>query len=338
MRARWNSARTSWDRFWFTPQSTATVELFRIVFGGVSTLWMLSLLPVWEPFFGASPAIPRQSGLPGIAWTLFTLVGGTPLIWVWWALGFLAAVALTVGLRTRAAALVVAVMMISVTRQSPGNSGDMLLRILSIYMVFMPAGSAVSVDRWLVDRHHVWDFPLRSVWALRLAQVQVSVIYLNTVWEKVGGPMWRGGWATSFALRIGDVGRFPTPAFLTDSVILTQLMTFGTVAVELSIGVLVWNRAARPWVLGLGVLLHLSIELTVAVGFFSIAVLTIYLAFVPPERAAAVLEGLRDRVGRWRSRGRQPQGAASLPRNREAGHDQKEPVATSGTVSKTAPR
>ena len=163
--------------------------------------------------------------------------------------------------------------MVSVNRWAPiaFNAGDGLLRILSLYVLLMPGGSAASVDRWRRDRRRMWTFPHRAPWALRLAQVQLSVIYMSTVWEKAGGQLWRDGTAVSFAMRIGEITRVPVPSFVTDSVVLTEMATYGTLAVELAIGVLVWNRAARPWVLGLGVLLHLSIELTLAVGFFSLA-------------------------------------------------------------------
>ena len=106
----------------------------------------------------------------------------------------------------------------------------------------------------------------------------------------------------SYAVRIGEVSRLPVPSFITDSPLLTELATYGTLAAELAIGVLVWNRAARPWVLALGVLLHLSIELTLAVGFFSVTIVTLYLAFLPPERAEQVLWWVRDRLARRRRR------------------------------------
>ena len=288
--------REGWDRFWFTPQSTAPVELFRIVFGIVATAWMFSLIPILEPFFGRDGAIPVPELTSG-AWTLLILVHGTTMIWVLWLAGVLGAIALTVGLQARLAALVVFVVMVSVNRWAPIalNAGDGLLRILSLYALLMPVGSAVSVDRWRREREGMWTFPLHAPWALRLAQVQLSVIYLTTVWEKAGGQLWRDGSATSFAMRIGDIARVPMPSFVTDSVVLTEMATYGTLVVELAIGVLVWNRVARPWVLGVGVLLHLSIEVTLAVGFFSPGMLTLYLAFVPPERAERVLVGVRDR-------------------------------------------
>jgi hypothetical protein len=104
----------------------------------------------------------------------------------------------------------------------------------------------------------------------------------------------------SYAVRIGEVTRLPVPSFVTDSPLLAEVATYGALATELAVGVLVWNRAARPWVLALGVLLHLSIELTLAVGFFSLTIITLYLAFLPPDRAERVLLWIRDCLGRRR--------------------------------------
>ncbi|MEJ2861396.1 HTTM domain-containing protein [Actinomycetospora flava] len=313
MTAPWVRLRAGWERFWFAPQSTAPVELLRIGFGLVATIWMLSLVPVLDPFFGDRGVIPPRVELPFGGWTLFTLVQGSPLIWVLWLAGLLGAVALMVGFRTRVAALVVFVVVMSVTRTAPlaFNAGDGLLRLVAFYVLLMPAGSAVSVDKWRTDRAGMWTFPRRAPWALRLAQIQLSVIYISTVWEKAAGAGWRDGTAVSYAVRIGEVSRIPVPTFLTDSPVLMELATFGTLATELAIGILVWNRAARPWVLTLGVLLHLSIELTLAVGFFSATIVTLYLAFVPPDRAEQVLLGMRDRLERRRRRS--PQGAAAAP-------------------------
>jgi hypothetical protein len=309
----WTQLRDGWQRFWFAPQSTAPVEVLRIAFGIVATVWMLSLVPVLDPFFGRGGAIPSRD-LPLGGWTLFTLVQGSSLIWVLWLAGVLGAVALTVGFRTRLAALVVFVVIMSVTRSAPlaFNAGDGLLRLVALYMVFMPAGSAASVDRWRADPENVWSFPRHAPWALRLAQIQISVIYISTVWEKAGGARWRDGTAASYAVRIGEVSRLPVPSFVTGSPVLAELATFGTLAAELAVGVLVWNRAARPWVLALGVLLHLSIELTLAVGFFSVTIVTLYLAFLPPRRAEQVLLWMRDRAARWRRRRPEAEPAAEI--------------------------
>ncbi len=291
----------AWARFWFTPESTAPIELFRIVFGVVMTGWVLSLAPVLAPFFGPRPALPETQDLPLGSWTVFSVVAGSvPGIWGFWAVALAATVCVTLGYRTRIAAVLVFVVVMSVDRQAPlaFNAGDALLRVLAFYLVLTPAGTAVSLDRWRRHRDRFWVFPPRAPWARRLLQIQLSVIYLSTVWDKMQGSLWREGSAVSYALRVADVGRLPTPGFVTDSVVITELMTFGTLAAELAIGVLVWNRTLRPWVLGFGAVLHLTIEIQLAVGFFTLAMLTLYLAFLTPTRAEAVLRGAWDRAAR----------------------------------------
>jgi hypothetical protein len=133
---------------------------------------------------------------------------------------------------------------------------------------------------------------------LRLVQIQISVLYLAAVWAKMRGTTWNDGTAVSYAFRMEDLERFPVPGFVTDTVVIANLLTYGTLAAELAIGILVWNRILRPWVLLVGIGLHLGIDYSTRVGFFSYAVLVAYIAFVPPERATALILGARDRLAR----------------------------------------
>jgi hypothetical protein len=205
---------------------------------------------------------------------------------------------LVVGYRTRAAALVVFLGLLAFQRRDPWafDSGDGLLRVTALYLALSPAGAALSLDRARRTRDRFWEFPARAPWALRLMQVQLSVIYLATAWTKLRGATWNDGTAVSYALRVGDLERFPIPRFVTDSTLIANLMTYGTLTIEIALGVLVWNRRARPWVLGLGVALHLSIEYSMRVGFFTAAMFVLYLAFVPPETASRVVLAVRERV------------------------------------------
>jgi hypothetical protein len=150
-------------------------------------------------------------------------------------------------------------------------------------------------------RERFWDSPIRAQWALRLMQVQLSVIYLSTVWAKTRGTTWNDGTAVSYALRVRDITRFPVPSAITNSELLANVMTYGTLAIELALGVLVWNRKARPWVLGLGVALHLGIDYSIRAGFFTLAMFTLYLAFVPPDTATRFTLSVRDRYRQTRA-------------------------------------
>ena len=98
---------------------------------------------------------------------------------------------------------------------------------------------------------------------MRLLQIQFSIVYLVAVWTKVRGITWNNGTAVSYAMRISDLERFPVPAFITHSLLITNLLTYGTLAIELSLAILVWNRTLRPWVLLAGLSLHIGIDYAV---------------------------------------------------------------------------
>src|SRR5207249_2816840 len=66
--------------------------------------------------------------------------------------------------------------------------------------------------------------------------------------------------------------------------------------------VLVRNRRARPWVLGAGVALHLAIAYSIRVGFFTLAMFVLYIAFVPDDTAARLILAVRDRLRRVNAR------------------------------------
>jgi hypothetical protein len=305
----------AWNRFWFQPVETSTVALFRVAFGLLALGYTLSLAPVLFAFYsddGILPAPPTYSGT--LAWGMLGFFPSDAAVVLFYFLLLVGSIALLVGIRARLAALVVFVCLISFGRRDPWvlNSGDLLVQVLAFYMLFMPSGTALSVDRWLREPRRFWEFPARAIWALRLVQVQVSILYLAAVWAKVRGVTWNDGTAVSYAFRIDDVARFPVPGFVTDSLVLANLLTYGTLAVELSIGILVWNRVLRPWVLLLGVGLHLGIDYAVRVGFFSYAVLVAYIVFIPPEAARSFILATRDRVARltlprWAPLARRPE-------------------------------
>jgi Vitamin K-dependent gamma-carboxylase len=292
----------AWRRFWFAPQPTSTLALFRIAFGLLATGWTLSQAPNLWAFYGPHGILP--SGIPGPSgsWGILNLWHGSTAVLVVFAITVAAAVALTVGLFSRIAALVVLVGIISFSQRNGlvTNSGDGLVRNLAFFCALSPSGEAVSIDRLRRHPRRFWEFPARAPWALRLVQLQLSIGYLSAVWHKAGNELWRAGSAVSYSLRMQDIHRFSTPGFITHSVVLTELLTFGTLALELSLGILVWNRAARPWVLVAGVTLHLSIDFSILVGFFSYGMLCGYLAFISPETSQRLILAARDRVRRRR--------------------------------------
>ena len=317
---RGREAAAAWDRFWFEPQSTSTLAVVRIAFALVVLGWTAALGHDLSAFYSASGVLPEQQDLATVvgqgAWgPLGTFTSDAALAGTYAAL-FVAALMLLVGLKTRLAAIVVFVALMALTRRNIWvlDSGDPLLRSIAFFLMLAPSGAALSLDRRLAirrDRADAGAFPMRAPWALRLMQIQFSVLYLSAFWAKVGGETWRDGTAVSYALRIENLQRFPLPTSLTTSEIVSNLLTFGTLALELSLGILVWNRRLRPWLLLAGVSLHLGIDYAIRVGFFSYAVLVLYIAFIPPE----TMDRWLGRLGATRAwiRGGPPTNAPSDP-------------------------
>lgn len=309
----------AWQRFWFEPEATSTLALVRIAFGLVVLVWTLTLIRDTDAFFTSEGLLSGQSyaGEPGASWGLLDIFEGRLAVGLVLAALTLAALFLIVGQDTRIAALVVFVCVLSLERRNPFvfNSGDGLIRVTAFYLMLAPSGTSLSLDRWRHARSAFWEFPARAPWALRLMQVQLSVLYLASVWTKLAGDTWNNGTAVSFALRLDDLKRFDAPLWLADSQLAINLLTYGALALEAAIGILVWNRTLRPYVLGLGVAMHLSIDLSLRVGFFSYALFVLYLAFLSPDWVSKTVVRVRDRV-RERTASRRPELAAAPPASR----------------------
>ncbi|EKF25348.1 vitamin K-dependent gamma-carboxylase family protein [Mycolicibacterium hassiacum DSM 44199] len=292
-----------WREFFFTPQPTYTLGLVRIAFGLLALMWSIEVGQDLYDRFGATRFVPKTSS-PDYLWSIFQLFPSDDALMLGWIVLMAASVALIVGWHTRIAAILVFVLIMSFERQNPWifNGGDALIRLEALFIALAPSGAALSLD----ERRRTGSFfsaQEREIWVLRLIQIQLSVIYLSTVIAKLRGETWQNGTAVSYALRLKDIQLIPVPESLVGSPLFSQTLTWGTLLIEAGIAILVWNRRWRLPVLLAGVVLHLSITLTLAIGFFSFAMFVLYLAFVPPERAEAFAKGVQRRLLSLRGRG-----------------------------------
>jgi hypothetical protein len=296
---------SAWNRFWFDPVSPSSLAVFRIVFGLLVFGWAISLLPEVSAFYTKDGILPHQQHFGGPlrgAWGLLGIFPSKGFLIVLVVALIVASICLTLGLFSQLAAVVVFLALMSFQRRNPFvvNSGDVLMRVLAFYLIFAPTSAALSLGRWLRNRENFWTFPARSGWAIRLLQIQFSVVYLFAVWSKVRGTTWNNGTAVSYSFRIADLERFPLPSLITHSALVSNVLTYGTLVIELALAILVWNRTLRPWVLLAGLSLHLGIEYSIRVGFYGLTIMSLYLIWVPPERMEAVLFALRSRLSRSR--------------------------------------
>ncbi|QLL09153.1 HTTM domain-containing protein [Mycobacterium vicinigordonae] len=163
-----------------------------------------------------------------------------------------------------------------------------------------PCGAGLSLDQRRRPGFF-WSAQTKANWPIRLIQVQMSLIYLAAARSKLAGETWLNGTAVAYALRIDDMRRVPLPQWLVNNALAMNVMTWGAIAIELTVALLVWLPRFRAWVLAGGVLLHLMIDVHIQIGIFSYATLVMYLAWLSPETVKQLPDKLSHTLN-WRGR------------------------------------
>lgn len=318
---RHNPISAIW-RFWIAPVRAEPAAAFRITIALIVLLDTgFSLLPWTADWFGPDGLYPADAFKAHVAsdwrWSIIDPDWGVEAL-RFTLFALMAAAALSVcGLLTRAATIVMWVLLVSVQARNPIilNGGDILLRAAAFYLMLMPAGASWSLDN--VIRRRVlrpvlpgvarklaaavftdpsrWGEVVRGEpptgwvrpWSLRLAQIQLCVVYFFTGVDKLRGVNlkdgflgdWLGGHAAYRALNHGTIGRFalfgdwPWWLFAPGAWL--------TLAWEIAFPVLVLWARTRWYALAIGVLLHIGIVATMEVTHFSFTTLAFYWLFVP---------------------------------------------------------
>lgn len=280
----------AWNRVFFKPQSPASLGLYRIFFGTLVALKLLLMLPDWTEWYGghAWVSLGTMNKLePGLRIDVFDLLPQTDAAaWMFFAVALCAAIALAFGFMTRISSVLVFFALVSMDERElyAMNSGDTFLRVTSFFLMFAPTDAAFSVDRLLA----IWRGKERSehtrqvVWAQRVIQFLVALVYLMTAWWKATGPTWVDGTALYYVQHLNEFQRFPTPRFLSGPLAI-KIQTWVGLAEEFALGTLVWIKELRYWILGAGVVLHLTLEYTMNVPLFQWIMMSTFILFIDPE-------------------------------------------------------
>jgi hypothetical protein len=176
------------------------------------------------------------------------------------------------------------------------------MMIVSFILCFSHCGDVYSLDYLIAKRKKGEAFPsnrniLSKPWAQRLLQVQVAIVYWHSFINKATGAPWQNGTAVYMSTHMTDLIRFPIPAQF-DTVLVSQLLTYYTLIVELSMFTLIWFKPFRYWVLLAGLLLHCGIEYTINLPGFEALMVATYINFIEPDDLNKVIDWLK---WRWTS-------------------------------------
>jgi hypothetical protein len=157
------------------------------------------------------------------------------------------------------------------------SSSELLMRMTTFLLIFTPCHLSFSIDSY--KNSFSRNAP---VWGQRLIQIQLSVVYLWTVWHKIKGDTWLDGSAVYYATRLDGLKNFPIP-FLMDSFLFLKIATWGTLIFETALGALIWFKEFRRWLIGLGILFHLGIEYLMFIPFFEWLMIVLLLNFLTAQ-------------------------------------------------------
>jgi hypothetical protein len=290
----------AWESFFFAPQSPVPIALFRIFYGLCVSMTLILLHSDWLDWFGIHAWVSEETMKviePGPRINLFTLLPQNDH-WIagffWFALAF--AILLTVGLWTRVSSIVVFVCVVSIQQRALliTHGGDKFLRVAGFFLMFAPAGAALSLDRFIRVRRKLEgpDVGPRAPWAQRMIQFQLALLYFTSFWWKLKGHAWLDGSALYYVMHLHEIRRFPVPSWLQNAVIL-KLGSWFTLALEFSLGTLIWFRRFRYYLLLLGLLFHLCLEYAFNIPMFQWDILAAYVLFVDPRDLARAGNAIR---------------------------------------------
>lgn len=266
-------------RILLRPVHVTRIAILRIVVGFLMVIWSAALV------FDADPLLTwlRVGPQGDVGWWQFWPSAPAPVV-QGLALALVPASFLSmVGLWTRWATLTTFLLTLALQRYNPAafNGGDFIMRcVLLLGLALAPSGRYLSIDARRAGRAIRWRSPLMAPWPLRFVQAHVSLGYLLTVLLKLRGHSWLGGTAIWYASGLGDLARFSLPDWITAPPV-GAVLSWSTLAIELGVGVGVWFRRTRPWVLAAGLALHLGIALLFEIGLFSAVMIASYVVFLP---------------------------------------------------------
>ena len=259
-----------------------------LTYFGPKGLVSLSTMQEWEsgPRFSLFFWIPEHNGI-----VIFIFV-----------LMLLAAAGVALGLYTRVSLVLLCMCLISFHHRNVVilHSGDTLLRVMGLLLIFSPAGRMFSLDYLRrSNRGDPWEMKT-TCWTQRLLQFQIAALYCQTFLAKLGGDTWRNGTAIYYTSRLEEFSKLPVP-YLFDHLWTCNLLTWGTLVVEFSLWTLIWIRPLRYYVLAAGVLLHLGIDWTMNIPLFEYVMIASYVNFVDGKDLKAAFSFVKNFFQRSRA-------------------------------------
>jgi hypothetical protein len=308
------------DRLFAGHEDAHALGLLRAVIAGILCLSaLLHVGNVGEYFSDESMIHGRFARLAfPHRWSLFFTITDPTAVRAIWALGVAALAMWSLGLFTRVSAIVGMLVWISMYGRNHLLYAypDQLALLFGFLLALMPTGRGFSLDaRWRGKGGTV------PIWCRRLVQLQLAIVYTATGLAKTGDT-WRVDYTAIYYTLTNPYNRHfdAGPLFAWLQPWLLRPLTFVVVWWETLFGAFMawhWTRdmlgqrvPLRGWripdlrwlFLGFGAAMHVGIQLSVYVVFFSPLIVGSYLCMFDSDELRRMAGWIRDRGARVRRR------------------------------------
>ena len=271
-----------WCRFFFEADATAQLKLLRICLGLLLFVAYVIRAVDADFYFGSNGVLELEKMIETFPmkyrWSFLIWFPGNTSLWVTTGLLLVSLLTMAFGIFPRISAAIAFIMHVSFMHRNMGivYGLDMIAVFFLFYLCFSKTDSKPKSPE-------SWAAMLTSS-ALRMIQIQMCIIYAYSGLEKLKGPTWWKGEAIWTVFAHSQIVRWQMDWVSHFPLVITA-MTYMTLAWEIYFPALVWLKKFRPWILAMGVLLHIGIGAVVFIPFFSTLMIISYASFLTPNEA-----------------------------------------------------
>lgn len=258
-------------------------SLTRVTLGVWAIYYYVLHLPVHEILWGPSGIWPHDRFLESQPFLSVWQLSASPVFsHAVYLVGIAAALAFTLGYRSRLAAALHWLMIWSLQERNPliTDGGDNIMRIVLLFLVLVNTGAHFSLDARRIRR----PLPpaLRQSMAIvhnvgvLLILAQLSMLYMSTGLYKAMGELWQNGTALYYILRVDEFSWPGVAEFIYRNPYLVVFGTYGTVLFEVVFPPALFNRWTRYAMILIGAGFHMGIALFMGLVTFAWSMLSVY--------------------------------------------------------------
>jgi predicted DCC family thiol-disulfide oxidoreductase YuxK len=288
----------AWSWFWFQESTTVPLEVVRIGIGALVLFHFSMATPFLLELWGNDGWMPPEAAHiyvdgPWLQSLFFYLTA--PWQWIaFHAVFLLCTAAFMVGWRTALVKWIVLIGQISFDYRNLTvvYGVDSIICSLLVIMCLAPVGRAISLDRVRAVRAAKRQSltatlpPYASPWAgacIRLMQLQMAILFFYSAIGKMRIDEWWTGDAIWLALTTYEFYNPWMLELLAHQYWLVNIMTYGTILIEIAFPFLIWQRRTRPYLLAAAIFLHVMFGLLLRLIYFSLVMTMGHMSFLRPE-------------------------------------------------------